>query len=114
VTVRKPSRQLDLDPGGVAGHRLVHGVVEDLGEQMVQRLLVGAADIHARAAAHRLQPLQHLDVGQVLHLRHAARSAGEAFAFEEEVSHAAPRSYATFVWICIAIVAAVGLAAVYA
>ena len=47
---------------GMAGHRFVHGIVDDFREQMVQRLLVGAADIHAGAAAHRLQPLQHLDV----------------------------------------------------
>ena len=53
---------LDLDPVGVAGQRLVHGVVDDFGEQVVQRLLVGAADIHAGAAAHRLEPFQHLDV----------------------------------------------------
>ena len=54
--------ELDLDEGGVAGQRLVHGVVDHLGEQVMQRLLVGAADIHAGAAAHRLQALQHLDV----------------------------------------------------
>jgi hypothetical protein len=29
---------------------------------MVQRPLVGAADIHAGPPPHRLQPLQHLDV----------------------------------------------------
>ncbi len=45
---------LDLDPVGVAGERLVHGVVDDFGEQVMQRFLVGAADIHAGAAAHRL------------------------------------------------------------
>ena len=53
---------LDLDPVGMAGQRLVHGIVDHLGEQVVQRLLVGAADIHAGAAAHRLEPLQHLDM----------------------------------------------------
>ena len=53
---------LDLDPVGMAGQRLVHGVVDDLGEQVMQRLLVGAADIHAGPAAHRLEPLQNLDV----------------------------------------------------
>ena len=53
---------LHFDPVGVAGQRLVHGVVDHLGEQVMQRLLVGAADIHAGAAAHRLEPLQHLDV----------------------------------------------------
>jgi len=51
---------------------------------------------------------------QVLYLRHAARSAGEAFAFEEEFARSAPsRSYATVVWIGLAIVAALGLAVVY-
>ena len=55
--------QLHLDPGGVAGHGLVHRVVDHLGEQVVQRLLVGAADVHARPAPHRLQALQDLDVG---------------------------------------------------
>ena len=53
---------LDLDPVGMAGQRLVHGIVDDFGKQVVQRLLVGAADIHAGAAAHRLEPLQNLDV----------------------------------------------------
>ena len=55
---------LDLDPVGVAGERLVHRVVDHLGEQVMQRLLVGAADIHAGPAAHRLEPLQHLDVAR--------------------------------------------------
>ena len=56
-------RELDLDAGGVAGDRLVHGVVEHLGEEVVHGLLVGAADIHAGAPAHRLESFQHLDVG---------------------------------------------------
>ena len=47
----------------VPGQRLVHRVVDDFSEQMMQRLLVGAADIHARPAPHRFQPLEHLDVG---------------------------------------------------
>ena len=54
--------QAHLDDLGVAGDGLVHGVVEHLGEQVVQGALVGAADVHARAPAHGLQPLQHLDV----------------------------------------------------
>ena len=53
---------LHFDPIGVAGERLVHGIVDHLGEQMMQRFLVGAADIHAGAAAHRLEPFQHFDV----------------------------------------------------
>ena len=38
-------------------------IVHDFGEEMVQGLFIGAADIHAGAAADGLQPLQHLDVG---------------------------------------------------
>ena len=55
-------RHLDLDPVGVAGQRLVHGIVDHLGEQVMQRFFVGAADIHAGAAAHRFEPFQDLDV----------------------------------------------------
>ena len=31
---------------------------------MVQRPLIGAADIHAGAAAHRLEAFEHLDIGR--------------------------------------------------
>ncbi len=54
--------QFHLDEGGMAGQRLVHGVVDDFGEQMMQRLLVGAADIHAGPATHRLEAFEHLDI----------------------------------------------------
>ncbi len=54
--------QLELDAAGMPGHRLVHGVVEHLGDEVMQGALVGAADIHAGAAPHRLQPFQDLDV----------------------------------------------------
>jgi hypothetical protein len=53
--------ELDLDEGRVAGHRLVHGVVDHLGEEVMQCLLVGAADIHARPPPDRFEPLQNLD-----------------------------------------------------
>jgi hypothetical protein len=43
--------------------RLVHGVVDDFRKQVMQRLLVGAAYVHAGTAAHRLEALEHLDVG---------------------------------------------------
>ena len=55
--------ELHFDPGGVAGDGLVHGVVHHLREEMVHRLLVGAADIHAGPTADGLQPFQHLNVG---------------------------------------------------
>ncbi len=54
--------QFHFNEGGVSRQRLVHGVVDDFGEQMMQRLLVGAADIHAGPAAHRLEAFEHLDV----------------------------------------------------
>ena len=53
----------DVDPCGMAGHGLVHGVVQHFGEQVMQRLLVSAADIHARPTADRLKAFQHFDVG---------------------------------------------------
>lgn len=53
------------------------------------------------------------DDAKVLYLRQAARSAGEAFAFEEEVPQVEQRSYATLIWLALAIVAAIGLALVY-
>ena len=70
--------QLHFDPGGMAGHRLVHGVVDHLGEQVMQRLLVGAAHVHAGVAPHRLQALQHLDVGCGVAVRRLGRLANGA------------------------------------
>ncbi len=62
VTDRKPSA-VSSTSMKVAwpAERLVHRVVDHLGEQVVERLLVGAADIHARPAADRFQTLQNLD-----------------------------------------------------
>src|SRR6202007_1073291 len=54
--------ELDLDSGGMAGHRFVHRVVEDFRRQMVIGALIGAADIHARPPADRFQPLKDLDI----------------------------------------------------
>ena len=54
--------EFDLDEVGVAFQRLVHRVVDDFGEDVMHRLFVGAADIHAGPTPHRLKPLQHLDV----------------------------------------------------
>ena len=47
---------------GMAGHGLIHGVINDLGRQMMQRVFIRAANIHAGAAADGLQPFQHLDI----------------------------------------------------
>ena len=56
----------DLDAAGVAGDRLVHRIVDDLGGEVVERAGVGAADVHAGAAADGLQALEHLDRGSVV------------------------------------------------
>jgi hypothetical protein len=46
----------------MAGQRLVDGVVDHLVDHVVQaRAVIGVADIHARALAHGVQALEHLD-----------------------------------------------------
>ena len=47
---------------GVAGDRLVHGVVHDLVDEVVQAAGAGGADVHAGALADRLEPLEDGDV----------------------------------------------------
>ncbi len=73
-----------LDPVRMAGNGLVHRVVEHLGEEVMQRLLIGAANIHARPTPHRLQPFQNLNVlGRVtIRLGRAClvRASGRGFA----------------------------------
>ena len=70
--------QGQVDPGAVAGHSLVHGVVQDFVDQVVQAALVGAADIHPGPDADGFQSLQHLNVfggifgGRVGYGRHRA------------------------------------------
>ncbi len=54
--------ELQFDAVGKPGHRLVHRIVERLGGKVMQCPLVGAADIHAGAAPHRLQAFEDLDV----------------------------------------------------
>ena len=46
----------------MAGDRLINGVVEYLGHQVVKSALIRAADVHTRALAHRLEALENLDV----------------------------------------------------
>ena len=55
--------KLDFDKAGMTGHCLIHRIVDDLGEEMVHGAAVCAANIHARAAAHRFQPFKHLNIG---------------------------------------------------
>ena len=62
-TVQEPSGlSVTDDFGGVAGERLVDGVVDDLVDHVVQAgAVVGVADIHARPLAHRVEALEDLD-----------------------------------------------------
>ena len=46
----------------MTGDCLIHGVIEDLGREVVQGGLIRAADIHAGPAPHRLQALKDLDI----------------------------------------------------
>ena len=55
-------QQRDDDARAVAGHRLVDGVVDDLPDEVVEAGQAGGADVHARALAHRVEPLEDLDV----------------------------------------------------
>src|SRR6185437_15806442 len=45
-----------------ASHEFVDRIVDDFPEQVVHAAVVGAADVHARAAAHPIQPFQDLDL----------------------------------------------------
>lgn len=66
-----------LDPGGMAGDRLVHRIVQHFGGEMMQRALVRAADIHSGTAADGLEPLQHLDRGSIIGFGCACALAAE-------------------------------------
>ena len=62
---------------GVAGERLVDGVVDDLVDHVVQAgAVIGVADIHARPLAHGIEALQDLDriraIGRLLPLLSAS------------------------------------------
>src|SRR5262249_11214079 len=54
--------ETDDDLLGIAGERLVDGVVDDLVDHVVQaRAVVGIADVHARTLAHGIEALEDLD-----------------------------------------------------
>ena len=52
----------DLDQVAGAGQRLVHAVVDDLPQAVHETAGVGGPDVHARALADRLQPLEDEEV----------------------------------------------------
>ena len=73
----------DFDEAGMAGDRFIHGIIQDFRGQMVHGGFVGAADIHAGAAAHGFQPLEDFDV-----LGGVVGAGALGFAVAEEVVHA--------------------------
>ena len=56
----------DEDLVGVAGHRFVDGVVDDLVHEVMQPARAGGADVHARPLADRLESFEYLDVAGVV------------------------------------------------
>ncbi len=54
--------QRQFNPVGITGHRLIHRIVQNLGHQMMQRLLIGTADIHTGTCPNRFQTFQNLNV----------------------------------------------------
>ena len=52
----------DVDASGVPTQRLVHRIIHDLVDQVVQAHLAGRADVHRRPQANRRQALQHGDI----------------------------------------------------
>ena len=88
-TVTEPSAiERHLDAVGMAGQRLVDGVVDHLVDHVVEaRAVVGVADIHARPLADRVEALQDLDrFGAIFGLRGGcAAVSGESIIHESAV-----------------------------
>ena len=86
-STRTPVRlEGEHDPVAVAGQRLVDRVVDDLPDQVVQPALTGRTDVHARALAHRLEALEHLDGGGVVLDALQVRCSGGCLLFSTAVS----------------------------
>jgi hypothetical protein len=66
----------DGDDGGVAGHGLVDGVINDFVDEVVEGVEAGAADVHARALADGVEAFEHLDLISAVLAVHPARVAG--------------------------------------
>ena len=59
-----------VDAVGMAGQRLVDGIVDDFIDHVMQaRAVIGVADIHAGPLAHGIEALQHLDAVGAIFVR---------------------------------------------
>ena len=54
--------QRDRNRGTKPGHRLIHGVVQNFIDQMMQAALIGTADVHPGPDANCFQSFQDLDI----------------------------------------------------
>ena len=59
--IRSSLRIDDVDFGAETGQRFVDGVVDDLGDEMMQAALGGVADVHSGAFANRFESFENLD-----------------------------------------------------
>ena len=77
------------DAVGMAGQRLVDGVVDHLVDHVVQAgAVIGVADIHARALAHRVEALENLDgIGAIIAATRCGRIGTDASGMSLLVSH---------------------------
>jgi hypothetical protein len=56
----------DVDSGANTGHCLVHGVVDEFSNQVVQPRRTGGADVHARSDSDWLETFENGDVARVV------------------------------------------------
>ena len=71
---RAVALQSNRDGVGIAVRRLVHGVVHDLPQKVVQTSRAGRAYIHARAHPDRLEPFHNLYIAYRIFVIHAVLS----------------------------------------
>ena len=76
--------KLNLDPVRVASDGLVHRIIQDFGDKVMQRTFIGAADVHAGPFADRFEPLKDLDRCRVVISR---ALAGLAVVRKEIIRH---------------------------
>ena len=66
-------QDVDGYAGGEACHELVHAVIDNLIDQMVQAALVGASDVHAGALSHGFHAFEHLNIIGGVHVNFSSR-----------------------------------------
>ena len=75
--------KVHFDAVGVACHGFVHRVIEHFGGEVMERAFIGAADIHAGAAANRFKAFENLDRRAII----GFASGGGGEFVEEIIGH---------------------------